>query len=64
MDNSTIKKILAGLDSEFIKNYTPPKNRSELTEEEELTEEVNFFSVESFKIGLRLGAEVFSEKQD
>lgn len=51
------------MDGEFLKNYVPPKNRSELTAEDDLLEEINFFSAEAFKLGLRLGAEVFSENR-
>ena len=47
------------MEDEFIENYVPPQKRSELTEVEELAQEIEFFSVESFKLGLRLGVEVF-----
>lgn len=63
MNSTEIKKLLNVVGNEFIKNYIPPKNRSKMTKEEILIDEIDFFSIQSFKLGLRLGAEVFSERK-
>ena len=59
----TIQKVLFGMEHEFLKNYVPPKDQDKLTEVEGLLQEVDFFSSEAFKLGLRLGAEVFGENK-
>jgi hypothetical protein len=60
--NETIKLMLDCMDSEITKNYTPrtpePNETTEQTADADFVYEVDFFAVESFKLGFLLGMEI------
>jgi len=55
----TIKKLLHAMNDEFDKNFDPPENYTEMTEEQVHHFDTDFLCAEAFKLGLKLGAEIF-----